>query len=115
MWKDRSSTSPVFKGSERLQEEHMGSIWPLAAIICEESRSELCKFRTAMAFRGVLSVALLVCAVTACYGRNLASFQDGGIAMVTDLNAGRFSAVLGHSKEVLHFANYAAKYVFTFI
>jgi cathepsin H len=30
--------------------------------------------------------------------------------MVTDVNTGRFSAVLGHSKEVLHFASYAAKF-----
>lgn len=65
-----------------------------------------------MAFRGGLFVALFVCAVAVCSGRGLPSLGDGSIAMVTDLNAGRFAAILGHSQEVLQFAGFAAKYVF---
>jgi len=65
-----------------------------------------------MAIRGALWFALFVAAVTVCAGRGLPPSEVGSIAMVTDLNAGRFAAVLGHSKDVLHFAAFAAKYVF---
>lgn len=84
---------------------------------CEEFREECAScvdFFAAMAFRGAFWVALfLVGAVAVCAGRALPSSWDVGssIAMVTDLNAGRFTGILGHSKEVLHFAGFAAKYV----
>jgi cathepsin H len=63
-----------------------------------------------MAIRGALWFALFVAAVTVCAGRGLPPSEVGSIAMVTDLNAGRFAAVLGHSKDVLHFAAFAAKF-----
>lgn len=76
-------------------------------------------FALAMApIRHGLWVALCVLsAVAVCQGRGL-PLLEAEIAMVTDLealastSAGLFTEILGHSRDVLHFAGFAAKYVF---